>query len=97
VCCLFTMFALIGPRGLIVLWWLVQPVRWNATFDTFILPFLGFLFLPWTTVAYVLVAPEGVTGLDFLLLALAVALDVSSWFGGAYGNRNRLPGRTYTA
>jgi hypothetical protein len=97
VCCLFTMLALIGPRGLAVLWWLVQPARWGATFDTFIVPFLGFVFVPWTTVAYVFVAPDGVTGPDVLLLALAIAADASSWFGGAYGNRSRLPGRTYSA
>jgi hypothetical protein len=90
MCCLLTMFALLGPRGSIVLWWLIQPGRWGAAFDTFIVPFLGFLFAPWTTLAYVAVAAGGVDGADWILVGLAVALDVFSWVGGAYGNRDRI-------
>jgi hypothetical protein len=92
MCCLLTVFALLGPRGAIVLWWLVQPARWGATFDTFFLPFLGFLFVPWTTLAYVALAPGGIDGAEWLLVALTVALDVVSWGGGAYGNRDRITG-----
>jgi hypothetical protein len=94
MCCLLTFFVLLGPRGAIVLWWLAQPVRWGSLFDTFLVPFLGFLFVPWTTLAYVGVAPGGIEGGDFLLLGLAIALDVFSLVGGAYGNRDRL-GRAY--
>ena len=74
------------------MWWLLQPVRWQATFDTFIWPALGFLFLPWTTLAYVVVAPGGVFGADWLLLALAVFIDIAGYVGGGYGNRERVSG-----
>jgi hypothetical protein len=37
----------------------------GRVFDTAILPIVGFLFLPWTTMMYVLVFPRAV-GLDWL-------------------------------
>lgn len=92
MCCLFTTLVLAGPRAAIFLWWLLQPVRWGTTFDTFIWPFLGFLFAPWTTLMYVLVYPGGIDTLDILWLGIAVAFDLFSWFGGAYGNRGRFRG-----
>ena len=62
-------------------------MRWNATFDTFVWPLLGFIVAPWTTLAYVAVYPAGINGFDFVWLGLAIAVDVFSWFGGAYTNR----------
>ena len=90
MCCLFTALALLGPRAAIFLWWLFDPVLWSRAFDTFLLPFLGFLFLPWTTLMYVLVFPGGVNGFDIFWLGLAVAFDLFNWFGGAYGNRRQV-------
>jgi len=81
-------FALIfGPRVVMFVWWLVDMARWSATFDTFIVPLLGFLFLPWTTIMFVLVAPEGVTGIDWLWMALAVIADLGALGGGAARQR----------
>jgi hypothetical protein len=90
--CFFLSLLLFGPRVVILLWWLIEPLRWSAVFDTFILPLLGFLFLPWTTLMYVLVAPFGITGIDWLWIGLAVAADVLSYAGGAVGGRGRVPG-----
>ena len=90
--CLFLSLLLFGPRIVIIFWWLIEPLRWSAAFDTFIFPFLGFLFLPWTTLMYVLVSPFGLDGLDLLWLGLAVAADIASYAGGAYGGRGRVPG-----
>ena len=92
MCCFFTTLVLLGPRAAILIWWLVQPVRWQAVFDTWIWPVLGFIFVPWTTLMYVLVAPGGVLGFDWVWIALAVVADVAMWSGGAYGNRDRIPG-----
>lgn len=89
MCCLVTTLFFLGPRAAIVVWWLLQPLRWQATFDTFVWPLLGFLLLPWTTLAYVVVAPGGVIGPDWLLLALGVLVDLASYAGGGYGNRGR--------
>jgi hypothetical protein len=89
MCCLFASLLLLGPRAVIFLWWLFQPVRWSATFDSFILPFLGFLFLPWTTLMYVLVFPGGLDTFDWIWLALAFAVDISSWMSGGVTGRRR--------
>ncbi len=91
MCCVIASLFALGPRAAILIWWLVEPVRWGAAFDTFLLPFIGFLILPWTTLMYVLVYPAGITGFDFVWLAIAVAMDVFSWAGGGYTNRGRIP------
>jgi hypothetical protein len=85
---------LLGPRAAVLVWWLVNPVRVNAAFNTFILPLLGLLILPWTTLMYLIVWSP-VTGLvawDWLWLGLALLVDIGSLGGGAYGNRERIPG-----
>lgn len=90
--CLILSAALLGPRIILVFWWLVDSVRWNATFDTILLPILGFLFLPWTTMMYVLVFPEGIVGLDWLGLGLALIADLGSLTGGALRGRGQIQG-----
>jgi len=90
VCCLFSVLAILGPRAAIIVWWLFDPALWSRTFDTFIWPFLGFLFLPWVTLMYVLVAPGGVDGFDWVWLGLALLGDIAMYGGGAYGNRDRV-------
>lgn len=79
--CFFLTLLLLGPRAILLIWWIVNPVMWAAAFSTFIWPLLGFLFLPWTTLMYVLVdAPAG--GIHFagwFLVGLGVVLDLSSY------------------
>jgi hypothetical protein len=91
MCCLVTVMVLLGPRLGIIFWWLFDMSRWESAFSTFVLPLLGFIFLPWATLAYVWVFPGGVTGFDWLWLVLGFVLDISSYTGGGYGNRRRLP------
>ena len=57
--CFLILVLLAGPRFGIIFWWIVNPDRWSRAFDTFIWPFLGFIFLPWTTLMFVAVAPSG--------------------------------------
>jgi hypothetical protein len=38
---------------------------------------------------YVLVYPAGITGFDYVWLVIGIAMDVFSWFGGGYTNRDR--------
>jgi hypothetical protein len=93
--CLFLILLLFGPRSVIVIWWLLEPVRWAAVFGSFVVPFLGFVFVPWTTLISVIVAPGGLVGLDLLWMGLAVLADIASYAsGGVYGGRRR---RTSTA
>ncbi len=90
MCCFFTALVLAGPRFAILLWWLAQPLRWQTTFNTWIWPLLGAVFLPWLTLMYVVVAPGGIVGFDWVWLGLALVADIASYSGGAYGNRDRL-------
>jgi hypothetical protein len=90
--CLFFLVLLGGPRIGVVFWWLVEPGRWSSAFSSAIWPLLGFVFLPWTTLMFVAVAPFGnVAGFDWVWLALSFVIDVSS-FGYSGYNRQRMPG-----
>ncbi len=91
--CLFFTLLLAGPRVAAVIWWLIAPGRWDAAFNAAIWPILGIIFLPFTTLMWVIVAPTGnVYGADWIWLALAFVGDLATHAGGGYGNRNRVPG-----
>jgi hypothetical protein len=90
--CLFAIMLLAGPRAAGVLWWIVDPDRWDDSFGSLIWAILGLIFLPWFTLVFVLVAPTGVvTLLDAAVLVAALMLDFASLFGG-YLRRQSMPG-----
>jgi len=68
MCCAVAILFAFGPRAGILVWWLIEPIRWGAAFETFLWPFLGFLVLPWTTLMYVAVFPGGINGFDWFWL-----------------------------
>ena len=100
MCCFFLVLVALGPRIGGVIWWIVQPVRWKSAFTDFlggnldnlwwIWPVLGIIFLPWTTLMYVIVAPGGVEGWDWLWIGLMLVADIASYTGGL--GRKRVPG-----
>ena len=81
-------------RIMLLMEWISRPAMMNAAFNTFIIPCLGFMFLPFTTLMYVwlIQGVGGIQGIDWLWLILAVLLDVVSVAGPGIANRNRLPG-----
>lgn len=83
MCCFLSSLWLLGPRFAFLIYWLIPwgRLKINAAFDTFIWPFLGLIFLPWTTLMYTLIFP--VYGLDWLWLGLAVFADISAYVAGA--------------
>jgi len=80
----------LGPRAGILVWWLINPIRWQLAFNSFIWAFLGFAFLPWTTLMYVSVFGGGINGFDWIWLGLGLMADISMYGGGGYGNRGRM-------
>jgi hypothetical protein len=95
MCCFFTILLLLGPRVAAPIWWLVNPLRWSNAFNgSWIWPVLGIIFLPWTTMMYVIVFRGGITGWDWLWMALAVVADIM-WYTGAAARR-RVPGYSGT-
>jgi hypothetical protein len=93
MCCIVALMGLIGPRTAALVWWLVDQPRWEQAFSHFIWGFLGFIFLPWTTLAYVLVGYNGMRGFDWIWLAIGVLLDLAMTGGGAKSRRRRAGGR----
>jgi hypothetical protein len=78
--CLLLISAFAGPRIGIILWWLIDMDRWETAFEETIWPLLGFIFFPWTILAWVAVAPTGnPSDSDYIWIALAFALDMFSW------------------
>ena len=53
MCCLALIAGFIGPRVALFVWWVFGD-KVDAAFSTWIWPLLGLVFLPWTTLAYVL-------------------------------------------
>lgn len=88
--CLIALLAMGLPRVALVVLWLFTE-RLTVAFDSFVLGFLGFLLLPYTTVFYALAyAPvEGVTEFGWFLVAFGFVLDISSHLGGREAARER--------
>jgi hypothetical protein len=86
--CLFAVFAATFPRlALIVIWAFTEWV--NRVFgDQWLVPLLGLIFVPFTTLMYILVSlPVG--GINFggwLLVGIGLLLDISHW-GQLIANR----------
>jgi hypothetical protein len=91
MCCFFTALLLFGPRLAILIWWIYTPVYVTTLFQTWIWPILGWIFLPWSTLMYMVVAGGGgIIGFDWILLGLGVFADMATYFG-SYSERNRVP------
>jgi hypothetical protein len=82
--CLVVLLALISPRLALVVVWLGTDILHRA-FDGVLLPLLGFLLLPWTTLAYALMWDYGtneVAGFEVAIVVLAFVADLAA-FGSA--------------
>ena len=51
MCCFFMVLMFLGPRFAFLVVWLTRQGQFliNQAFDTYIIPLLGLIFLPWTT------------------------------------------------
>src|SRR5512140_3084374 len=98
--CLFALFSVFTPRLAVLFMWLARPTMFSAAFGgSWLWPLLGFIFLPFTTIMYVLLWTPGIglTGFDWIWLILAVFCDLSHYAGNAYSNRNQIPGMSKAA
>jgi hypothetical protein len=80
MCCLVGILGVLGPRFALAFWWIFGS-KVDVAFDSWIWPLLGLIFLPWTTLAYVIAwQPGGINGnWDILLIVIGVALDVLTY------------------
>ena len=88
--CFLALIALISPRLALVLLWLFGDLLSRA-YDSWAVPLIGFFILPWTTLAWAWMYDSGpgleVTGLEWVIVGLAVLIDLGSLLGGARGRR----------
>ncbi|HET6747711.1 MAG TPA: hypothetical protein VFL71_00495 [Actinomycetes bacterium] len=86
--CLFALLAAISPRLALVLVWIFTNLV-DRAFTGFLLPLLGLIFLPFTTLLYVLAYRPvvGVSGWGWVLVIVGLLFDLGSYGGGAFGRR----------
>jgi hypothetical protein len=83
VACLIALLALIGPRVALVGVWLFTNLI-DRAFTGLLLPILGVLLLPWTTLFYVAAYSPitGVTGFGWFIVILGFFFDLGSYSSG---------------
>jgi hypothetical protein len=84
------LLAMIGPRVAIFFTW-VFTNRMTVAFTSFWIGLLGFILLPWTTLAWaVCYAPvRGVTGFGWFFVILGLVVDLSTHVGAAQARREK--------
>ena len=88
--CLLLILFFAFPRIALVLLFL----SWNylqRAYHGLLLPLLGFLFLPLTTLAYAWMTNtrQPIAGINLLILIVAVVIDLGGLSGGEYHRRRR--------
>jgi uncharacterized membrane protein len=91
--CIVALLALFSARLAVLFLWLFTNLVTRAFApNKFLLPLLGLIFLPWTTLMYVLAwtPAHGVTGVGWFFVALGVLFDLGSYSSGGYTQRHRV-------
>jgi hypothetical protein len=90
--CLFALVAVLSPRLALFLLWAFTNYVNLAFHGGWFWPLAGIAVAPWTTLFYVLVyAPVGsIHVAGWILVAIGVAMDLSSWSQAA-ANRRAVP------
>jgi hypothetical protein len=88
--CLLLILFLAFPRIALVLLFIFSNYLQRA-YHGLILPLLGFLFMPLTTLAYAWMVNtrQPTTGVNLLILIIAVVIDLGGIGGGEYHRRSR--------
>jgi hypothetical protein len=86
--CLLVLVVLLFPRVVLVLLFLLSHYLQRAYHDLLI-PLLGFIFLPLTTLAYAWLVNSHLPlqGVNLIVLIVAVIIDVGGLGGGEYHRR----------
>jgi hypothetical protein len=86
--CLLVILIVAFPRIMLVLMFLLSNYLQRA-YHGLILPLLGFIFLPLTTLAYAWMVNtrQPLQGINLLILLVAIVVDLGGLGGGAYHRR----------
>jgi hypothetical protein len=90
MCCLVVLLVLGFPRLVLALLFFFSTYL-DRAYHGILIPILGFLFLPFTTLAYAWMTNSHMPleGINLLILIVAVVIDVGGVGGGAYHKRRR--------
>ncbi len=88
--CLLVLLVLISPRLVLALLFFLSTYLERA-YHGILIPILGFLFLPLTTLAYAWMvnSHRPLDGVNLVILVIAVIIDMGGLGGGEYHRRNR--------
>jgi len=88
--CLLALLAMVSPRLAIFFVWLFTN-RMSVAFGSFWIALLGFLLMPWTTLAWAAAyAPaRGIRGIGWVVVGVAVAFDLSTHLNATRARRVR--------
>ena len=88
--CLFALIIMLSPRfGIILLWAFTDIV--SRAYSGVLLPLLGLMFAPWTTLFYMLVAASGPVNFGgWLFVGIGFLMDISN-YSQSYVYRSQVP------
>ena len=88
--CLFVVFLVAFPRIVLALVFLLSNYLERA-YHGLLIPLLGFLFLPLTTLVYAWMVntQQPLAGVSLIILLIAVIIDIVGLGGGEYHRRSR--------
>ncbi len=84
---MMAIFGAILPRFVLLVGWVNDPTAWTNLFGSPVWFLGGFLFFPWTTLIYGLVAVNGMTLLNWIFVLFAFLIDLGTWGLGAFATR----------
>ena len=86
--CLLVVVVVLFPRVVLVLLFLLSNYLQHAYHEVLV-PVLGFIFLPLTTLVYAWLVNSHLplNGVYLIVLIVAVVIDVGGWGGGEYHRR----------
>jgi len=89
MCCPLLLLLIFGPRVVLALLFFLTSYISHA-YHGLLLPLLGFLFLPWTTLAYAWVVNNGhsIQGPYLILIIITVVVDLGAHGGGYRQSRS---------
>jgi hypothetical protein len=79
--CFIPLLAIISPRLALFAIFLFSNLL-SRSFDSWVLPLVGFFLLPWTTLAYAVmwsIGTNGVEGFEWFIVILAFLADLASY------------------
>ena len=89
--CVLLLVILLFPRVALALMWFFSTYLQRAFHGGLVLPVIGFIFLPLTTIVYAWELNSGMPteGINLLWLLIAVIVDVGGLGGGAHRQSRR--------